>query len=229
VYELQLRQKAGETIDVVELRALQEENKESIVNKLVKKGEYQILVEDVDIANMDVNNLVEALGMKLVNKLPKAFKTPLKQMYLNDDTRIFQFMSKTFQYSDFVAKYALYKKKYILEGVDEKEVIKAMDDIFVDFSFPTHKVYRHLDKSGIFMFNKYYKRIFRGIVRSGYKKFASTVAMKSVQWSTAYDVSDILDTPETLVGRIGFHPFDQLIDSAIPDTFRILDEGVDAL
>jgi protein involved in ribonucleotide reduction len=178
------------------------------------------------MANMDVSNLVEALGMKIVNKLPRAFRIPLKQMYLNEDTKIFQFMSKTFQYSDFVAKYALYKKKHILEGVDEKEVISAMDDIFVDFSFPTHKVYRYLDKSGIFMFNKYYKRIFRGIVRSGYKKLASTVAMKSMQWSTAYDMPDILDTPETLVGRIGFHPMDQLIDSGIPDVFR---EGMDAL
>jgi cell fate (sporulation/competence/biofilm development) regulator YmcA (YheA/YmcA/DUF963 family) len=220
IYELQLRQKAGENIDIVELEGLQKENRESIVNKLVKKGEYQILVEDVDMSKMDVNNLVEALGMDIVNKLPKAFREPLKQLYLNDDTKLFQFMSKTFQYSDFVAKYAIYKKKHMLEGVDEAEVIEAMDDIFVDFSFPTNKVYRYLDKAGIFMFNKYYWRIFRGIRRSLYRKAATTIAMKTMQWSTDYDIPDILDTPETLMNRFHFSPMDQITDVLIPDGIR---------
>jgi hypothetical protein len=226
IYELQLRQKAGEKIDTVELDALQNENKDSIINKLVKKGEYQILIEDIDVSTMDVNNLVEALGMRIVNALPKAFREPLKQMYLNDDTAIFQFLSKTFQYSDFVAKYAIYKKKYILEGNNEQEVIDIMDDIFVDFSFPTNRFYRYLDKAGIFMFNKYYWRIFRGIRRSLYRKLATTVAMKTMQWETGYDIPDILDTPETFSGRFGFHPVDQFTDLLVPDGIR---ETMDAL
>ena len=133
-------------------------------------------------------------------------------------------MSKVFQYSDFAAKYALYKKKHILEGVNENDVLDAMDDIFVDFSYPTNKVFRYLDKTGVFMFSKYYWRIFRGIKRSIYRKAASTIAMKTMQWSTNYDIPDILDTPETLTSRFGFDPFDQMTDLIEPDMFRELTE-----
>jgi hypothetical protein len=224
--QMRFRRNMGYKVDEVEYEALKRRVESNPVAQLVYRGEFQIIVEDFDVIE-DIDSLVEKWGDDFIEKLPPKLRKVVKEMYMNKDTRLYQFIEKTFQYSDFAAKYAMWKKFHIIEGKPEKEVIEAMNDYFVDYAPPSNRYAQYLDDMGVFMFNKYFFRIGRGLYRMARTKLYSLLLHKTIEATGLFDAPDIYDTAFDFSTRVDLVPFGDLADIFVPDAVRFVGEVFD--
>jgi hypothetical protein len=218
--QMSFRKRMGHKIDEVRYKNLERRLKENSVANLVYRGEFQVIVEDFDVIE-DIDSAVERWGEKFLDSLPPKMAKAVREMYLNKDTRTYQYLEKTFQYSDFAAKYALWRKYHIGEGMSEAEVINMMNDYFVDYAPPSNKYAQYLDDMGIFMFNKYFFRIGRGIWRMAKTKTFSLLTWKTMETATGLDMPDIIDTAYDFETRLDLTPWSDFADLAVPDVLRM--------
>jgi hypothetical protein len=115
-------------------------------------------------------------------------------------------------------------KKFKKMGATDEEIQSALDDYFVDYSAPLNKYTQYLDTVGIFMFSKYYFRIFQGIRRLAYTKLFSMLGIGALELATNIDVQTISDTPANFDLKLDFFPIDELYPVLIPDIIRIPSE-----
>ncbi len=188
--------------------------KNNPVSRLIDKGMFQSIVEDIDLGDMGkeggiltmATGLLPEAARKASRKGIRSFSdvadtnkkvgfviNTYKHLVLSEDTRVGQLLTEATQYSDFVARYAMHKYLTEEKGVSDQEASETVLDVFIDYEVNTSPQIQWLNDMGLLMYTKFLFRIQRIIVRQLAKNPARSVSMELVQQATI-DIPDITDS-----------------------------------
>ena len=190
---LDIKRKIGKPINEARMKSLEKLIANSPILPLLKKGQFQSIIDDVNLEKMDSTNIVEMYGDAMLGKLPKEARQIIDEVYINKDTETFQKLLKVVQYSDFVAKYALYDFQTKKKGMASNVAMKLVSDMFVDYSLVQNKWVKYADDMSIFMFSKYLFRIQKAIARNFIENPIPMMSSMLAQRMT-FDISSIDDS-----------------------------------
>jgi hypothetical protein len=190
---LDIQRKIGKPINEARMKQLEKLIANSPLLPLLKKGQFQSIIDDVNLEKMDSTNIVELYGDAMLGKLPKEARRIIDEAYISKDTETFQKLLKVVQYSDFVAKYALYDFQTKKKGMASNIAMKLVSDMFVDYSLVQNKWVKYADDMSIFMFSKYLFRIQKAIARNFIENPIPMMSSMLAQRMT-YDISSIDDS-----------------------------------
>ncbi|RKZ99329.1 MAG: hypothetical protein DRQ47_11235 [Gammaproteobacteria bacterium] len=152
------------------------------VRHFIDEGIFQLIVEDIDSSDAD-DTVVEALanaipggktGLDIAGeKIPVFIKDGFRQLTIAPDTKLSNAMTNATAYSDFVARYSLYKHltkkggKYPVDkdGRVNQNALQITVDTFINYDVPTQPHMQWLNDMGILMFTKFFLRIQKIILR----------------------------------------------------------------
>lgn len=150
------------------------------VTRLVDAGLMPTIVEDVDLQE-DPYSYKSELAEKLeqwTSKIPEPIRKAGKVVYMTHDTPLYKVLSRATQYSDFVARYAMYE--HLTTGKEpishEKAVMKALN-AFVHYDVPMQRNLQYLDDMGFTPFMKYFYRVQRVLMETARERPARVLGM----------------------------------------------------
>jgi len=200
------------------LIGLNENIKQNPVRELVDEGIFQNIVEDIDVEDHDYNyktKFIEKLTANTDKYVPKGATEVFKQAYLAKDTFIYKQLLKGTQYSDFVARYALYKDLQN-KGVKKDAAILQVIDAFINYDVPTSPELQYLNDMGILMFSKFLFRIQRIIFNIFKDNPVNALSIQALQvgFGNVPDITDSNLLTTSLISRI-YNPFTRIPDEAM--------------
>ena len=178
--------------NVHEYKRLKEAMKKNPVSALFEAGKFEAIIDDISVDKHEVNNIIERYVDRGLGKVPSRLRNMLNVIYFREGTTIFNALLKFMMYSDFVARYALYKNA-IEQGTSKEEALSDGDKYFVRYSVIQDKKLKYLSDTGIFIFSKYLLRIQKGIARLIRKNPASALQQGLTEHLIG-DTSDITDS-----------------------------------
>ena len=223
--ELELLKSAKATgnikkLDISRIGMLESWLENSSAKKLMDAGMLQSIIEDANIEDMKTSSKLTKKVDKLLVNAPQFVRTGANWLYLTERTGFFKAMNKATQYSDFVARYALfngYVKKFtrireeinngkkeegIYNGLEikkdttqaemEKFIMQRVTDVFINYSIPSSKFVEYANKMGFVMFSKYFQRIQR-VLRDSAVDHPINLLMAFAAQEMIMDVADISD------------------------------------
>jgi hypothetical protein len=139
------------------------------VKELIDAGLMPTIVEDVAVDD-DLYSYKAAFTRKvdeLAQGVNPGVLSVAKQIYMTHDTGMYQFLSRTTQLSDFVARYTLFQHLTTRKRnpLSREEAIQRASDSFVNYDIPMQRQLQYLDDMGLMMFTKYFLRIQRVLFR----------------------------------------------------------------
>lgn len=183
------------------------------IKELVDEGIFQSITEDVEL-DTDIYDAKSKIVSKLKPIIDKVTGTPIetgyRYGYLTHDTKPYQLLLKGTQYSDFIARFALYqhsmdkvqdgaskisnaeeRSNFIAKG--REEALADAIETFINYDIPTSKQLQWLNDMGILMFTKFLFRIQKIIFALLRDRPASSLAVYSLQ-QVFGDFADIPDS-----------------------------------
>ena len=178
------------------------------VAELVEAGLKPTIVEDVGMEDnpysykSQLTQWVEGKTKKINPGLLKAGRF----VYMAHDTALYNLLNKTTQYSDFVARYALYKHQTerAKTRLSKADALFEAAETFVTYDIPMPKNIQYLDEMGITPFIKYFFSIQRVLLKTFKEKPLNTLMM-SLTGSMFGGMP--LPTDSWFLPRIGNNPF----------------------
>lgn len=175
--------------------------------ELIDAGLLPTIVDDVSMED-DPYSYRSALTNWANEKSAKLNKHVVKAgriMYMSKDTVMYQFLNKSTQYSDFVARYALFKHETTKKKnpVPKKEALFNVSESFVNYDLPMPKSLQYLDDHGMMNFIKYFFSIQRVLAKLVKEKPVSVINMIALN-SMLGDFPIITDS--SVVMNIGDNP-----------------------
>jgi len=195
-----------------ELKRLESTIETGSIKDLVDAGLYQAIVEDLQGDDIKTTNKVSRIvGEKLDDwGTPQVIKDGLNWVYLSEKTGVFGAMQQMTQYSDFMARYAMYhmsiekaRKRHLKKKGKEftvqemsklkKDTIKEITNAFINYGKPDSVVLQWMNDVGLIMFTKYAIRI-QKVWKDGIAKHPLRFMMAAMAQEIAYlDIDDITD------------------------------------
>ena len=209
----------------MKISRLKDEMKNSSVRELMDEGMYQSVVEDISEHDIESANRITRGIRRKADAIgaPEWVKTGTDWLYLAENNKLFKAMQTATQYSDFVARYALYhhlKNKTERDGSrkhTDAAAMKIVLDAFINYQNPDSKVLQWLNDMGLVMFTKFFLRIQRVV---GHLISRHPVELVSSLLGQAMfgDVDDITD--QSLITKnydaIFHNPLEVIIQTATP-------------
>lgn len=129
----------------------------------IEEGMMPTIVEDID-PDTNLYSYKSKLQQRLdsvTSNVPKSVKTAAKWAFVSPDTPLYKFLNNATQFSDFSAKYSLYKyyTTKAKEKLSKDEALQIASDNFINYDVPTAKGLQYLNDMGVVMFTKYNLRI----------------------------------------------------------------------
>ena len=192
-----------------EMIRLESELAKNPVKELIDAGLKPTLVEDV---NMEDNPY--SYKSQLTEWIEESTSTWNKQMlaagkvmYMTHDTTLYKLLSKSTQYSDFLARYALFKHQTTRKKnpLSKADALYEVSEAFVNYDINLPKWADYTDRMGILPFIKYFLSIQRVIYKLAKEHpvdVLSTVLLFNVQG----DLTTVIDSSALL--RVGNNPLD---------------------
>ena len=210
------------------LNNVQSDLTNSPIASLIEEGMFQPIVEDVDLDKSAFSLKEKALKKTRLDKIlynkNKLISGAAQNLFMTEETELFQFMTKATQYSDFIGRFTLHeynmnkkqvkgKNGKVRKGMEFYDSIQDVLDAFVNYDLPTRKEIQYGNNIGLLMFSKFTLRILRAIYSLAKDRPISLTAMVALQ-NLFIDVPDVLDTldPGSLASKIGF---ENVIDSGL--------------
>lgn len=170
--KLQARQRAGigDAADVQDqIDRLSHRIEQNPMYDFIQQGMFAGIVEDID-PNQDMYSYQSGLQKKVdgvYKMIPKPLRTVAEYAFVTPSTPIYQFLHSATQYSDFSAKYVLYK--HYTETASKKltkdEAIQEASNNFINYDVPTSPGLQYANDMGILMFTKYNLRIQKALFK----------------------------------------------------------------
>lgn len=178
------------------------------VKPLIDAGMMPTIVEDVE-AEVDPYSYKTQLARKVeqyTDRIPESIKAAGRLAYMTHDTKLYKFLSKTTQYSDFVARYALYQHltNRAENPLSHEDAISETSDAFVNYDIPTHRILQYTDDMGFTPFIKYFLRIQRFLMKTARENPARVMSL--VLLGRFWDLGPIV-LDSSFVAHIGNNPF----------------------
>jgi predicted Fe-Mo cluster-binding NifX family protein len=227
---IDLRRKRGLSYDAVELARLANAIKHNKVKILVESGQFQSIIDETEIEYDSTTNLVENFGSNITSKLPTPIKNTIDFLYMDKNTKTFQFFMKFVQYSDFVGKYAYYKHATEKKGVKSEDAIDEVEEMFINYSLIQHKALKYGSDMSPLRFMKYLLRVQRVIGKMVSKK-TSRASAEILTQKLLGDIADPIDSalPFVSAGRFMPNPVDTVLDLTHAHTIEAVDDAINML
>lgn len=140
------------------------------VKELIDSGLMPTIVEDISMEDnpYSYKSLLTDMIDQKTAKLNKHVLQAGKFVYMTHDTVAYKFLSKTTQYSDFVARYAMYKHLTTRSQnpLSKDAAVFEASEAFVNYDVPLPKSLQYLDDMGLIPFIKYFLSIQRVLARN---------------------------------------------------------------
>jgi hypothetical protein len=152
-----------------QIKQLEFDIKNNPVKELIDEGILNTIVEDINLDddNYSIRNKVSDWVEKRTENVPEVFKKTYSWAWFSRDTGAYKFLEATTRYSDFVARYAMYK--WLTEGqenpVTKDVALKDVLETFVQYDPPSSRELQYLNDIGLALFTKYALRIQKVIFR----------------------------------------------------------------
>ena len=208
--------------ELTEIGMIRNEIELSPLSKLMDKGFYTQITEEMDQAGYGSNSLITQWADAKLKNAPKLVRNGLDWLFLTEKTPVYKFMNTATQYSDFVARYAefhLLKRK----GVDTEKALTTVMNAFVNYTKPSSPFVEYLNQMGLVMFTKYFTRIQRAIgeVAKGHPLNALLVLL-----AQEYLIGDIADVTDSSIivkdlANLVYDPVGNLVQAVTPSSFRL--------
>jgi len=184
----------------IRLKQLEDNMAKNPVAGLLEAGVFQTIAEDINNQNDKLVDIAvsysDKLGLgvdKLAGKTPAFIKEGYKQAVIEPDTETGELLARTTQYSDFLARYALYEHLTKNNGVPKEEALQETIDTFINYDVPTSKEMQWLNDMGLFMYTKFFFRIQKIILSAVYKNPVNAASLEIMQ-QAIIDMPDIVDS-----------------------------------
>lgn len=154
------------------------------LKSFIDEGMLSGIVEDID-PNEDTYSYKSGLERKyegMINKVPKTVRTAAAWAFVSPGTPAYQFLHSATQYSDFSAKYVLYKQATTRrrDRLSHDEAIQLASDNFINYDIPTSAGMQYMNDIGLLMFTKYSLRIQKALFQLLAKRPASAIGQAIV-------------------------------------------------
>ena len=166
--------------------------------KFIQAGMMPTIVEDVqpDADGYTYGSKIRKKFNEVSAHLPASAVTAARWAVIDKGTAPHKFLSDAAQFSDFAAKYALYKHltEHARDRLSHTEALQRASDAFVNYDIPATATRQYLDDMGITMFTKYRIRIQRAMFYLMDKRPASVMAHMAItgQFTAAPDAMEPL-------------------------------------
>lgn len=158
------------------------------LHDFIDAGMFAGIVEDID-PSQDMYSYQSGLQRRfenVYNKVPKLLRRTAEYAFVTPSTPLYQFLHSATQYSDFSAKYVLYK--HLTETADKKlskeEALQEASNNFINYDVPTSPALQYANDMGLVMFTKYNLRIqkalFKLIAERPAAAIGQAIAMQSI-------------------------------------------------
>jgi len=186
--------KAADDKFVSRVEFLRNELKVNPVSALVDEGIFQSITEDIDADQYgDKTKMLDWLSNTVGNHTPAFVKKGIEYAYIGENTQAFKFLMKTTQYSDFTARYVMWKHEMAKPDADPDAVLNDIIRTFINYDDPSNKYAQWGNDMGIVMFTKFAIGIQNVIVRIAGKKTANlATSLLAQRWLG--DQADITDS-----------------------------------
>lgn len=152
--------------------------------KFIQAGMMPTIVEDVqpDADGYTYGSKIRKKFNEVSAHLPASAVTAARWAVIDKGTAPHKFLSDVAQFSDFAAKYALYKHltEHARDRLSHTEALQRASDAFVNYDIPATATRQYLDDMGITMFTKYRIRIQRAMFYLLDKRPASVMAHMAI-------------------------------------------------
>jgi len=173
---------------------LRNELKVNPVSELVDEGIFQSITEDIDADQYgDKTKLLDWLQNTVGKHTPAFVKKGVEYAYISENTQAFKFLMKTTQYSDFTARYVMWKHEMAKPGADKEQVLDEIIRTFINYDDPSNKYTQWGNDVGLIMFTKFAIGIQNVIIRLAGKKTANFVTSLLMQ-EYLVNAADITDS-----------------------------------
>ncbi|MGL4252883.1 MAG: hypothetical protein ACRCR2_02320 [Fusobacteriaceae bacterium] len=185
-----------------ELARLEERLAVNPVAAMMDHGLLSTIVEDID-TDKEEYKLKQRIKRKagdtmdkaeaLAQKIPEGIRMAAKEAFVMHGSQLYDFLNESAQFSDFGARYVLFKHMVEKKGMEPDVVAGEVMDIFIDYDLPTHKGIQYLNDLGVLMFSKYVIRVQKMILKI-LKEHPARVASWAMLQNFFGDISDITDS-----------------------------------
>lgn len=164
------------------------------VKDLIDSGIYQSIIEDVEQVNDEFSyaTKLEKWLSPVTEKVPSSLKTLGKYAAITQDTKVYKFLRRSTQLSDFAARYALHVTN-LDNGMSREASLNRIEDVFVNYDLPTHKGIQYLNDVGGLFFTKFFLRIQKIIYHTMVNSPARILGLTFIQ-DLFGNLSDIADS-----------------------------------
>jgi len=191
--------------------------KANVVSGLIDEGIFQSIIEDINIQEntYGFKQKIEDTTQPYIDKyVPKLATEVFKQALFTKDTFIYKKLLQATQYSDFVARYTLYKHNINTKKMNKDEALLDIIETFVNYDIPTSPEMQWLNDMGFLMFTKFLFRIQKVIFKSFKNNPVNALSTQTMQvlLGDSSDIPDSLATPLAIYNRL--HGFGNTIENA---------------
>jgi hypothetical protein len=196
----------------------------SPVKDLVDEGFFTTIIEEMEQGNGGSGSYFNKLAKDKLKSMPKIFSDGIDLLYITENTKLFKFMEKGIQASDFAARYAQYHLM-IEKGVEKEKAIKIVRDNYINYNKPNSKAMEWANQMGFIMFTKYFTRIQRVIRDYGKNHPAKVLLAFLGQEYVIGDLDDPMDKSvvTTDMSSMVYNPADNLLRVFTPTTLEAVD------
>lgn len=152
----------------------------------IDKGMFAGIVEDID-PSQDMYSYQSGAQRKfdaVYNKVPKPLRTVAEYAFVTPSTPLYQFLHSATQYSDFSAKYVLYKHLKENKGKTDDEALFEAQDNFINYDVPTSPWLQYANDMGLVMFTKYNIRIQKALFKLLAQRPAAAIGQAIIMQGT---------------------------------------------
>lgn len=143
------------------------------IGELVDEGVLSNIVEDLSVKREDFSLKGGAIAKitgtstynKVVSNIPNPIQSLASEALVMQGSTMYDLMSFGAQFSDFGARYVLYKHYTQKKGMEPKDAVGRVMDDFINYDLPTGKYLQYMNDIGLLWFSKYLVRVQKVIFR----------------------------------------------------------------
>jgi hypothetical protein len=194
----------------------------SSVKELMDVGFYNQILEDIE--GDETGNIVKDAVGKQVAKMPEVVQNGLNWVWLSDTNPVIKFMETATQYSDFVARYALFNLLTKEKGMSKEKATNTVRGLFINYANANSPFLEWGNKMGFAMFTKYFTNVQRAILEMS-KGNPITFLLYILGQNTLVDVPDITDSSFLTkdLTNLLYNPMEGMLHAAMPGSYVLAD------
>lgn len=201
-------------------KQLEKNLKDNPIAESMDEGLFSFIADDVTQEAIQKKNITEELLGKIIKGAidrgvnlaglntsgDKAFSA-IKRLWMTEATPEGKGMMIAMQYSDFIAKDALFQH-LLASGMDRKKALQTADDSFINYTINDSAMLDYLNKMGVFPFSKFGIRIVKIAGKLVIEKPVSVFQQVTLAYMASDLASSALDN-NIFVNNM-FYPFKNL-------------------